>query len=160
MPTVDIPLRGGLVALVDSGDAELVSGYTWRAMKRGHTHYAVRGHRLPGGKYELVLMHRFILNIADGSLQVDHRNADGLDNRRRNLRVCSREENHQNARRRSDNESGLKGVTFDARIRRYIARIFINKKATYLGCFRTADEAHAAYRRAAELHFGEFARFD
>ncbi|MGH8665349.1 MAG: HNH endonuclease, partial [Burkholderiales bacterium] len=107
-----------------------------------------------------LLMHRFILNVSDPEIQVDHRDRNGLDNRRANLRICSRHENMRNARRRADSLTGLKGVGLNNRINRYHARIFADGKPVYLGSFMSAEEAHAAYCRAAERLFGDFARFN
>lgn len=158
---VEIPLFGGrFVAVVDPEDVGQVTRYSWHALRRGHTRYAkatLRSAEDPKGG--TILMHRLILGVVDPGIQVDHRDGDGLNNRRSNLRICSREENLRYTRLRSDSRTGLKGVGFNARLNRYHARIFVNKKSVYLGSFETAEEAHAAYCRAAEIHYREFARF-
>lgn len=154
---VEIPV-GDQVALVDAGDAALVSKHRWRVMRRGHTLYAVFGVRRDG-RMTTVLMHRLILGTTAPDTQVDHRSGDGLDNRRANLRASSRSENHRNTRTRADNHTGLKGVGFSKRLQRYTARIFVDGRAKYLGSYITPEEAHAAYCRAAQEHFKDFARF-
>lgn len=155
-----VVLAGGQIARVDADDLVLVAGLRWHAMRRGHTWYARHTVHRTGQNPGAVLMHRLLLGITDPNIQVDHRDGDGLNNRRRNLRPCTRDQNHRNARCRSDNASGYKGVGFNRRLNRYFAKIFISRKTVYLGSFETAAEAHNAYRRAAAAGFGEFARYE
>lgn len=156
----EVPLPGGLFALIDENDAAAVLRYRWHVMRRGHTHYAK--YTLPwtpDGRRPALLMHRLILGATNDDL-VDHRDGNGLNNQRSNLRVCTAAENLRNARTRVDNASGLKGVGFDRRANRYHARIFLNGRTKHLGYFASAEEAHAAYCRAASDAFGDFARFN
>jgi hypothetical protein len=83
---------------------------------------------------------------------VDHKNRKPDDNRIANLRLATRRQNKANSKTRSDSASGLKGAA-QLPNGRWRARIM----AIHLGYFATAEEAHAAYRRAARKHFGEFA---
>lgn len=89
---------------------------------------------------------------------VDHINLDRADNRWTNLRAASRRENLGNIGARSDNKSGLKGAYYSKRLRKWQSFIQIQGKHDYLGLFTTAEEAHAAYAKAAAERFGEFAR--
>lgn len=86
---VRIPLSNGKFALVDAEDARRVAGYGWADKGNG---YAMAWNRGVGG---FVLMHRLITG-ADKGMDVDHINHDTLDNRRANLRVCSRKLNNHN----------------------------------------------------------------
>jgi hypothetical protein len=81
-----------------------------------------------------------------------------LDNRRANLRLCTQAENNQNLGIRSDNTSGLKGVSLDKRCNRWHAEIQCSGKRKFLGYFATPQEAHIAYQAAATQMFGKFAR--
>ena len=90
--------------------------------------------------------------------QVDHRNSDGLDNRWINLRAATSNENARNAKIRSDNRHGFKGVTWHKTHGKWYAQILIKGKKTFLGLHSTAEAAHAAYVKAASSAFGEFAR--
>jgi HNH endonuclease/AP2 domain len=89
---------------------------------------------------------------------VDHRNLIRNDDRWNNLREATRSQNAANS---SDRPSAvhLKGVTWDRRARKYLAKLGINGRTINLGIFRTAEAAHARYCEAAAEHFGEFAHF-
>ncbi len=89
---------------------------------------------------------------------IDHVNGNSSDNRFCNLRICTNAGNTQNASRQRNNTSGFKGVHFDAERGLWRASITANNAYKYLGRFLTAEQAYAAYcKAAAELH-GEFAR--
>lgn len=154
-----IALTQGQVAIVDDEDYERISKFKWYAIKtsNGAGFYAVRN-SLKGEfpTKQQVRMHRFVLGLVQGDgLEVDHIEPSAtLDNRRSNLRLATREQNMQNARRVGS--SGYRGVTRS--YGRWQAQIQINKKHTHLGRFDTPQEAHAAYCKAAKEHFGEFAR--
>lgn len=92
----EVPISRGMVALVDDVDYERVSILSWNAMKpaRSHTWYASSTHR---GR--TVYMHRLIMGLEHGDRRVvDHRNHEGLDNQRGNLRVVSQTVNMLNRR--------------------------------------------------------------
>ena len=93
------------------------------------------------------------------SVDIDHIDCNGLNNRWTNLRAATRTENLRNSQLRSDNISGYKGVSYNSARGRWISCIKVGDKNLHLGRFDTPEEAHAAYRVAAEKHFGEFARF-
>ncbi len=88
--------------------------------------------------------------------QVDHESTDKTDNRFKNLRVCTTQQNCAGRGRRRDNASGFKGV--NKRGAGWRARIRVFYGAIDLGQHATAVEAALAYDRAALKHFGEFAR--
>ncbi len=88
--------------------------------------------------------------------QVDHENLDKSDNRWKNLRPASHAQNNANHRVRKDSKTGLKGV-WKAK-NRWQAQITVNGEKIHLGTFDAKEEAAEAYRVAAEMYFGEFAR--
>ncbi|WP_368488450.1 AP2 domain-containing protein [Clostridium sp. BJN0013] len=100
-------------------------------------------------------MHRYLLNYK-GNKEVDHINHKRYDNRKRNLRICSRLENSYNMPIQSSNTSGYKGVEFHRRVGRWRARISVGGKRIELGHFNTAFEAHLAYCKASEYYHGEY----
>src|SRR5208282_1837274 len=106
-------------------------------------------------------MHRMILQAKPGQL-VDHINRNGLDNRRSNLRLCSHSDNMHNSKIRKQNTTGFKGVTWYGHkypSKPFVAQIMANRQPRFLGCFATAEEASAAYEKAAKELHGNFARF-
>ena len=91
---------------------------------------------------------------------VDHRDGDRTNNRWTNLRAATRSQNLANQRRRRDNRSGLKGVSFDAERGLWRAQIAKDEKRIFLGRFRTKEEAAVVYARKAVEMFGAFARMN
>lgn len=89
---------------------------------------------------------------------IDHANGSNSDNRWQNLREATMSQNIANAKRRTDNSSGFKGVSWDSRAKRWVAYINKNQRKRHIGTFHSPEEAHAAYVRAAKALFGEFAR--
>ncbi len=155
-----IPLgKSGLVALVDDEDAERVGSYLWHAFRSGGNVYAIRRIRVGGYKGPKVccLMHRFIVSAPDG-LDVDHRNHNGLDNRRENLRVCEHVHNMRNMLPHSTGHSStFKGVGFHKKRAKWRAFIRLNGREEHLGLFVSEIEAARAYDAAALAAWGEFA---
>lgn len=102
-------------------------------------------------------MARFILDAPKG-IMTDHRDGDTLNNQRENLRLATNQQNQHNQRRlRRDNTTGFKGVTLWPRKGVYNAQIYVNTIRKSLGCYKTPEEAAAAYDAAAVKYFGEFA---
>jgi hypothetical protein len=148
---IELSLEHG-VCLVDDADAELVLAYPWRSRdNQRHTFYVVTSATLFGGK-GTVLLHRLILKPPPGH-ETDHRNRNGLDNRRGNLRVATLSQNKANGGPNSKNNTGYRGVSLYKRDGTFAARI----RNHHLAYFPTAWEAAQAYNRAALELWGEFA---
>lgn len=154
-----IPLTKGYVALVDDADYEWLSKSKWYVQVGVRGIYALRS-IWTGSKHTTRLMHREILGITDRAVEVDHIDHDGLNNQRTNLRACSTSQNQGNARRKSTNKSGIKGVSWYRRDSVWQASINIGGKKKYLGLFPTKEAAGEAYEAAARKSFGEFAYAD
>ena len=142
------------VALVDDEDFDFVSSYSWH-MCGG---YAVHSYARPGGNPGCVSMHRIITDPPSG-LEVDHANGNRLDNRRENLRICTRAENQRNRTVDYRRLGRFKGVTRDRQGRgAWRARIMVAGSTIDLGYFQDELDAKAAYdRKAKEIH-GDFFR--
>lgn len=148
-----IALTKGQFAVVDDEDYEWLSKYRWAAHngRNGASFYAIcnQGDRP-------ILMHRMIMQAPLG-IRVDHKDRDGLNNRRANLRLASHADNIRNASKSRRNTSGYKGVYWHRAARKWVAQIQVDGSHIYLGLFRAVEEAARAYDRAARQHFGEFA---
>jgi HNH endonuclease/AP2 domain len=153
--TVEIPLTRGYVALVDDDDAPAVlAAGKWYAKTDRRSTYARRTTRREDGTRTVLSLHTFLT----GWSYVDHRNGDGLDNRRQNLRPATNEENGRNRRLHRNNRSGFRGVAW---VRgRWQARISHEGRMRYLGRYPDPVSAARAYDEAARELRGEFARLN
>lgn len=151
-----IPLTHGKFALVDDCDFDLVSKYRWSAHRhKTGTWYAERT-----VKGKVILMHRFILNPPDGML-VDHKDRDGLNNQRSNIRIATKSQNNANRRASVNSQtSNFLGVAFEKDRQKWTARIRKNGVGYRLGAFDTEHEAAKAYNEGALKLHGEFANLN
>jgi hypothetical protein len=155
--TVEVPLTRGLVAIVDDADGPtaLAAG-PWQALPSRNTYYARRAYRTAGGARAWQRLH----TLLTGWPLVDHRNGDGLDCRRANLRPATVSQNGANATLRPDNRSGYKGVSRDQRRGLWTAELYADGRRHYLGRYADPADAARAYDAAARQHHGEFARLN
>lgn len=152
-----ITLTKGYEAVIDAVDVPLVDGFNWKSFVKKHTVYAVRTERIGHGKRRTVLLHRVIMGDPAG-LQVDHRDGDGLNDRRFNLRNATRSQNLQNQRTGDNNTSGFKGVSWCKRDGKWRAHIRLDGKHHSLGYHDTPEAAHAAYCEASAFLHPDFGR--
>ena len=158
-----IPLTRGIWSIVDAADYRWLMQWKWHAHYDPHTrgYYAVRSERGPDGKQLTVKMHRVILDLERDDLRKgDHRNKCTIDNRRKNLRPADNDENSQNARRRKDNTSGVKGISWAKHVNSWLVRVGYNNTRKHIGYFKEFEKAHAALIEAVQALHGEFASFD
>lgn len=137
-----VKLSNGMEALVSDEDYERVAQYRWHAMpvNRGRV-YAI--HTVNDGQHtRSVYLHRFIMDAPDG-MMVDHRNGNGLDNQRDNLRIVTRSQNLHN---RKPVPGRYRGVV--KHNGRWLARISVGNKKRHLGTFATPEQAALAWNRA------------
>ncbi len=156
--TVRMELSQGEYVVFDVADLPLVASHRWCAAWFKRNIYAITQVRDARGRQVSVRMHRLIMGVADPEALVDHRNLDGLDNRRDNLRVATRTQNTWNCPRPRTNTSGYKGVIRDPRSGRYSAEIKVHGKTLHLGRFDDPVSTARAYDEAARRHHGAFAR--
>lgn len=154
-----IPLTQGKFALVDDADYDWLSKWKWYAHKNRKTYYALRKQYVSRKVRYCVAMHRAILGLKAGDgKQGDHRDHNGLNNRKSNLRICTNQQNQFNKKKLRKCTSLYKGVTRQAGRTKWVARAYCDGQCRYIGSFASEiDAAHAYDAKAIEL-FGEFAK--
>lgn len=143
-----IPLTQNMLALVDVADFSWLCRFKWHATRIGGEFYACRTE-----KGRSVLMHRQIMQPPDG-LVVGHKNDNGLDDRRNNLRICTQAQNRCNSRPHG-HQSGFKGVYRQGD--KWCGLVEHRGKQHYVGSFAAPVEAARARDRKAIQLFGKFA---
>jgi len=159
-----IPLTQGQFAMVNDEDYDMLNQFKWYALYQKHIdgYYAVRHIRKSNGKWTTEYMHRVILNCPT-SKETDHKNHDGLDNRRCNLRIVTHGQNQYNRKSNRTGVSKYKGVSlhkqkYKNKVYEYWqSQIRINGKLTHLGYFETEIDAAIAYNKKAKELFGNYA---
>lgn len=138
----------GLDVLIDKQDAYLLEERSWWT----------NGKYLSGWSKEgTVYLHRLIMNPPRGK-EVDHINGNRYDNRRSNLRLCTRSQNNANWKgKHRPGSSKYRGVCWRKDTKKWKAEVQLNGKTTNIGCFDSEVEAAKAYDSVAQRLFGEFA---
>ena len=151
-----VTLTKGYEAIIDADDVFLVDKWNWYASIQGNTVYASRSFMHNGSRVYLS-MHRAIMKTKE-NLHVDHKDGNGLNNRKSNLRLASRSQNMRNMKIRKDNASGSKGVSCHKQREKWAAYINVNGKRKNLGLHETVEKASAAYKAASLKFHGDFGR--
>jgi len=146
-----VPLTKGKVAIVDTSDYDWLSLHNWHVQSPSGRHYAARRRH-----DKIITMHREIMLPLDGYV-VDHIDGDGLNNRRSNLRICTRQQNYCNRAKAPGCSSQYKGVHRHVRTRKYHASIRCRGERTFLGAYDDEIDAARAYDCEAVERFGPYA---
>lgn len=151
--------------LVDDENYEYLNQWRWTFHPTG---YAIRTIR-SNGKYAHIRMHRLIAKTPKG-METDHINGNKLDNRKENLRICTKSENAINRSAQSNNKVHIKGVIhfpycFQGekryfRRKQWLAKLKKDGKTIFQKYFLTKEEAALAYNESAKKYFGEFAKLN
>ncbi len=151
-----IDLNQGQQTIIDDEDWDKVNHINWCADKdtANPGKYYVRG--LNKATNKKVRLHRYLSNAPKG-MEVDHINGNTLDNRKCNLRICTKSQNQMNRGKTKKNKSGYKGVSWCTSCNGWKAYLWTGEKNLYLGLFSFKKEAALAYNRASIKHHGEFA---
>lgn len=163
----EIILYSGNIATVDDEDYEWASQYKWyeRREKSHSTTYAQRttARSETNGIREGWLLHRKLMERALDRLllteeQIDHRDGDGLNNTRDNMRIASNRQNGCNrVNQRPNSTTGLRGVSHQTKSGEYVARIVVNQRLVTLGTYASPVDAAKQYDQAAHFYHKEFA---
>tara|TARA_R110000824_G_scaffold384421_1_gene578404 strand:- start:720 stop:1397 length:678 start_codon:yes stop_codon:yes gene_type:complete len=147
--------HGRFEVLYDAEDEALIKEHRWYIWKpaagHGSNYYA-----LSDGRGKTTRMHRLVMSAEKG-VQIDHRDQNGLNNKKDNLRPCSNLQNQYNRKPDKRNTSGYKGVSWVKRDKKWQAQIVKDGKNTNLGLYETKEEAARVYDAEAKIQHGEFA---
>lgn len=141
-----IQLTQNKYAKVDDQDFDFLSQWKWQ-YNGGYAIHSSRTNRLS--------MHLLLLQAPEGK-EIDHINRDKLDNRRSNLRIVTRNENQWNRGLSRNNRSGIKGVSFIQKCKKWYASIWYESKCYNLGLYENLEDAVIA-RKEAEGRMHQFA---
>ena len=144
----ELHLKGGFVALIDTADFPLLSKYRWHAHKARNPlelWYAKTFVRRYHGGFRQVSMHRMLVKTKEPN--VDHKNGDGLDNRRSNLRAANQSTNCFNRRKKSV------GYYWHKKDQRWVAHICVDRQRIRIGGYKSEQEArHARFLAECVYH--------
>ena len=135
----ELILSNGQIALIDLIDVDLIKQHRWR-FNNGYARSVI------GDRTNHVYLHHFLIKDRNG-LEIDHKNGNGLDNRRSNLRLATSGQNKIN--RKSIGVSVVNG--------KFRAFICVNKKNINLGTFTSFEKALQVREGAANRLHGEYA---
>lgn len=148
-----IKLTQGKETIVDDEDYEYLSQWKWYY----HNGYATRSTNRINGIQTTIRLHKLLTSLKE---EVDHINGNRLDNRKDNLRICSRKENSRNQIKRNNTSSKYKGVSWNKRNQKWMSFITYNYKRIHLGYFYNEIDAAKAYNKAAIKYHKEFAKLN
>ena len=147
MDTTSTPIG---YAIIDAQDVDKVKNFRWGlGGYPGDLYRHVKCSKLTIG------LARFILDLTDKTLFVDHINGDTLNNTRSNLRIVTHKQNMFNTSKHKDNTTGYKGV-----VKRSENCFEVNIQKKYIGCKPTAKEAAILYNAEAIKRFGKYAKLN
>ena len=143
-----IKLTRDKFAIVDDCDFEAINKMKWYCTNAGYAVHDV-GSRT-------ILMHRLVLDAPEG-FEVDHIDGNPLNNSRNNLRLATHQENiRHRVNVNKNNSSGVNGVSWFKRDKKWRARIFVDGKEIHLGLFNSKAEAIIKRNKASEKYYGDF----
>lgn len=144
-----IPLTKGKHAIVDADDYDFLMQWKWYF----NNGYAARKPNIQ------IYMHRLVARTPTG-MDTDHINKNTLDNRKTNLRICTRSQNNGNSKKRGGGKASsiYKGVCFHRAAAKWMAQIGTKDRNIYLGLYDSEEEAAIAYNLGSSQYFGKFSR--
>lgn len=139
--------------MIDRADLEMVSGFKWHFSKNNGAICNVKIE----GKRTTMAMHRLLMNPSK-EFEIDHINHNRLDNRRSNLRICTRSENNMNKNTPISNKVGIKNVSWDKQMKSWRVRIIVKYKTVFQKLFKNLDEAIKSRNENILIYHKNFGR--
>jgi len=149
--------NSSLFTIVDDDDFDSVCNFKWRTIGRGVNNLLYYAQAYVDGK--TVRLHRLILNPLPHEI-IDHRDGNGLNNQRSNLRLCTQYQNLLNMRSHAKSSSVYKGVSWSKVLKKWVAFGNLNGKQKGIGSFDSEFDAAMAYDDFVLKNHGEFARLN
>lgn len=147
-------IHGQKATQVDDEDYDWLNQWKWSVIRVGRNNIYAQRVISPHGKRVLNTMHRVILGLKEREI-CDHKDGNGLNNQRSNLRKATRSQNGANILKRSITSSKYLGVTKWGK--KWKAQIKFNGSIVYIGVFKIEEDAAFAYNESAKKYHGEFA---
>lgn len=147
-------LKSGAIIEIDPEDLFKVMKHNWRVDEKGYV--VTNSSRKDNPKRNRIFLHRYLTDCPEGMV-VDHEDGNPLNNKRKNLRICTHAQNSRNRKINKKGTSKFKGVSFNKRDKRWVSVIGFENKTISLGYFKEEKDAALAYNRKAVELFGEFA---
>ena len=163
---IDSNTYGRKEVIIDDEDWNKIKDYKWyvNAIKgKSKNSFYVKASDLKTKekfkKRKTVILHRLIMDAPKDKV-VDHINHNELDNRKVNLRICSKADNSRNRSKVKNSTSKYLGVNLGKGLKKYRVAIRKNYKPIHIGYFKNEIDAAKAYdEKAKELH-GEYANLN
>lgn len=137
--------------LFDLEDYDKIKDYCWNEDNQG---YITTKFKVDGVEYRYKL-HRVIMDVDDAQTEVDHIKHNPKDNRKKKLRIVNSTENKRNRGLGKNNHSGITGVNWYEKYKKWRARIVVNKKNIHLGYFDNIEDAISIRKKAEKKYFKE-----
>jgi len=152
--------KGKYVALVNDEDYDYLMQFDWSAKVESHTIYAYRNIYKDKVWVSSISMHRDLMKVTDPKIKIDHRDHNGLNCQRTNMRECTHADNMKNMISHKDGTSKFVGVSWFKKYSKWRAVIMKDGKQVFCGYHATAEDAARAYDKKAIELFGTFANFN
>ena len=133
--------------IIDEDEFNNLKQYTW---------YISNGYVLGKINNKQIRLHRYIMKCDNIIKVVDHINKNPLDNRKSNLRICTRQQNNCNSTKRKNATSKYHGVYFNKRSKSWNTSCSIDGKFKHIGYFKNEIDAAKAYDNYIKLNGTEF----
>ena len=141
-----------LLAVIDDEDYDKCIKHNWYLVKKKHGKHISISTTI---NRKLLGLSIFLLGSKEG-YHIDHKDRDGLNNQKSNLRHITQKDNNRNIGIKGNNTSGYIGVSWHKKSQRYQVQIYHNKKRVYLGTYNSKEEGAKIYDSAIKYHYKEF----